>query len=184
MNGGDKIYSWDGTSLVLVRTIVGGTAPEVANCCVNFNGRLYYLWAELISVNRRWPWLGVFDPDTVDATYKWKDDYKSFGYQDALAAVIDSHSVDDEHPNIVWGEPTAMAVYRQRIVATIGSEIATVQYTNTITHSIANNPFSSWHITHPNSFVMEPTGPMYYNNQNTGGLGVTTERAIRYLKVL
>jgi hypothetical protein len=187
MGGDDKIYSWNGTTLSVARTIIDGTDPEQANCCVSFGGRLYYLWAELLAptgYGHRYPWVGRFDPDDVDATYKWQDDYKDFGYATGTEPVADGHDTGGDHPYVAYGVPTAMAVYRQRIVAAIGSELVSPSglYANMVTHSVQMNPYSDWHIAHPNSFLSTPTGPVYFSEgTSTGG---DPHRLYSYFKVL
>lgn len=187
MSGTDEIYSWDGTSLVLAHTITGGTAPEEANCCVAWNGRLYYGWSELIATDaffdERWPWLGVFDPDTVDASYDWTDDYKDFNHSTGNRSVSDGHDTGGLHPYLDWGVVTAMAVYRQRLMVAVGTtRTDTDKYTNIVTHSDPNNPFSDWYIAHPNSFSVLPTGPLYFGLLSAEGGSALRE--MDYFKVL
>lgn len=177
-NGGDKIYTWDGTTLALAQTILGGTSPTRCNCLARFNGRLYYLWAEDLGGNSYWPWLGVFDPDTINSSYKWKDDYKSFGTSDGNVAVVDGHDTGGDHPYMLRAEPTAMAVYRQRLIVAIQKDHSLPSYTYTTlrTHSVENNPYSDWHVIHPNTWVQDPTGPLYLPS-------VGNQISMQYLKV-
>jgi hypothetical protein len=133
--------------------------------------------------DERWPWLGVFDPDTTDTSYDWKDDYVDFGHQSGTRTVADSHSSGGEHPYLNWGVVTAMAVYRQRLMVAVGTTSDNVdKYTNIVTHSEANNPYSSRYIAHPNSFSITPTGPLYFSLDGAGGASALRE--IDYFKVL
>lgn len=159
-NGGDTIYSWDGSSLALAHTITAGS-PEKANVCTAFNGRLYYGWASYTGVGgtlgKRAPRLGMFDPDTADATYKWKDEYKTW----------------DE---MGWGTPLAICNYRQRILMSIGIEITYggqfIHRTEVYTHIVENNPYSTWY----NMYGDNTYGPMVVTDPNPA--------TIMYMKVM
>lgn len=184
MSGDDIIYSWDGSSLAVANTITAGTAPEAANCCVAFGGRLYFMWAELVDTDKRYPWVGVYDPDTVDASYMWFEDYKNFGYATGNVSVSDGHDVAGDHPYVASGIPTAMAVYRQRIVGAVSSTLVSPAgtYANLVTHSVQMNPYSDWHIAHSNSFAQTPTGPLYFA-EATSLAAPSFRRYYQYLKV-
>ena len=142
VDAGTKVFSWDGTTLVLERTITTGINPESVNCCVAFNGRLYYFWREYVSAvpsAAYFPWVGMHDPDTTDAAYAWKDDYVPMGtgtLTDYNTRTGTDVHADGDHPVLGDVNWTAAAVYRQRIVATCGD--------NTFTHSVENNPYSKW----------------------------------------
>lgn len=179
VNGGDKVYQYNGTALSLAHTITGGTTPTRANCCVTFNGRLYYLWAESLGSDDYYPWIGVYEPDAVHASYQWKDDYKNFGYADGNVALVDGHDTLGDHPTINKAVPCAMAVYRQRIFVAIEHEVGGtgVVTTEISTHTTENNPYSDWHIIHPNDYVQQPTGPVWIAPFGTRG-------SIYYLKVI
>lgn len=177
MSGGDKIYTWDGTNLALVRTIVGGTTPTRANCCALFNGRLYYMWTEQVGANDYWPWIGVFDPDTVHASYKWKDDYKSLSYTTGTVALVDGHETAGRHNYMLKAVPTAMAVYRQQLIVAVESTLTSPHVrVDLSTHAIANNPYSSWYIIHINYAAQVGGGSIYLND--------TMQTRIHYLKVM
>lgn len=145
VDGGTKVFSWDGTTLALERTITTGINPEKVNCCVAFHGRLYYFWNELIHVDMAldrytFPWVGMHDPDTTDPVYTWKDDYKmitSLSGTYPTKTGTDVHA-DGDHPEMGDVKWTAAAVYRQRIVATCGALM--------VSHTIENNPSSTWEI--------------------------------------
>jgi hypothetical protein len=186
MSGSDKVYEFNGSALSLSHTITGGTSPEEANCCVAWNGRLYYTWSEFIASDgvedERWPWLGYFDPDTADPAYDWKDDYVDFGHQTGTRSVTDGHDTGGNHPYLDWGVVTALAVYRQRLMAAVGTVNITTKYSNIVTHDVTNNPYSNWYIAHPNAFVITPTGPVYFSINVAAGS--SSQKNITYFKVL
>jgi len=176
VDGGTKIFSWDGTTLALEHTIekvisnvTVAINPEKVNCCVAFNGRLYYFWQEFISANPdidNFPWVGMHDPDTTDPVYAWHDDYKMLGtYPYSTKTGTDVHA-DGDHPTLGGGEWTAAAVYRQHIVAVWGA--------NTYSHAMENNPFSTW------SKLSGIRGPAGWS----GGSSWATLLPIYYLKAL
>lgn len=178
-SGGANIYQWNGTALSLAHTNVTPTSPTRTNCCVAFNGRLYYLWAEALGTDNYYPWIGVYDPDAVHASYQWLDDYKNLGYADGNVALVDGHDTAGDHPTINKAIPCAMAVYRQRIVVAVehtvsGTGVVTTEISS---HAVENNPYSTWGIIHPNDYVQDPPGPLYVPNFGTRG-------QIHYLKVL
>lgn len=152
-DGDTKIYSWNGATLALAHTISGSmTAPEELNVLCAWNGRLYYGWSEFVATvsyyHWRWPWIGVFDPDTVDASYIWKDDYIA-PHESALTTNIasaDGHEVGGNHPYTYYGIITAMAVYRGRLVLAIANKYGTTErLTDLYTHDVANCPDSTWY---------------------------------------
>lgn len=144
-SGSDKIYSWTGSTLALARTVVG-TGTEEVNCLAAFNGRLYYAWGDYTGAGGaygyRVPHLGVFDPDTVDASYIWHDTYKSWA---------STH----------WGAPLAICSYRQRLMLSIGVETTDggsyTLHSNIYTHAVENNPYSTWYAINS----VAPSGPVY-----------------------
>jgi hypothetical protein len=178
MSGEDVVYAWDGGALSIARTITGGTTPCRANCCVAFYGRLYYMWAEDLGGTIEYcPWLGVFDPDATDSTYSWVDDYQDFGYFTSNTSVTDGHDTDGDHPYLHSATPQAMAVYRQRIVVSIGTVVFGSARSFLSTHCVENNPYSTWHIIHSNPFSQTVTGPMYVSTWGNN-------TSIKYMKVL
>jgi hypothetical protein len=187
VDGGTKVFSWDGTTLVLERTIATGINPEKVNCCVAFNGRLYYFWHEFVNANPTiacFPWVGMHDPDTTDVVYQWKDDYKYLGtgLNGAYSTRIgtDVHA-DGDHFVLGGGDWTAAAVYRQRIIAVYGDL--------TFSHAMENNPYSTWSTWETtgawNAGTNEsPLHPRGISGWTGGGSWSTQPPARYYLKAL
>lgn len=72
MSGTDKIFSWDGTTLALARTIVvGGRTVDGAHCCVVMQGRLHYYWTDRVP-NPMQIVQGYLDLDN-QAANQWND---------------------------------------------------------------------------------------------------------------
>lgn len=178
MDGGTKIYSWDGTTLALERTITTGLNPEGANCCVAFNGRLYYFWREKISGDGWFPWVGMHDPDTTDAAYQWDDDYKCMGT--GVVTDYDTRIGTDVHydgDHAVFGDLSwmAVAVYRQRIIAACGSIL--------FSHAVENAPCSAWSTISSYLFAWNDTSEMPLMVGNPAGWG-SSNINVQYLKAL
>ena len=187
VDGGTKIFSWDGTTLALehtIETVISNVKvainPEKVNCCVAFNGRLYYFWREFISANPSiacFPWIGMHDPDTTDPVYAWDDDYKQIliDVPYPTRTGTDVHA-DGDHPvmgDVTW---TAAAVYRQRIVAMIKGYYL-------VSHTIENNPASRWRSVGANTNDM-PLNPRGIGGWTGNGPWGTQNPVIHYLKAL
>ena len=195
VDGGTKIFSWDGTTLALehtietvVQNVTAAINPEKVNCCVAFNGRLYYFWQEFISANPSiacFPWIGMHDPDTTDPVYAWHDDYKMLGTglngAYSTRTGTDVHA-DGDHFTLGGGEWTAAAVYRQRIIAVYGDL--------TFSHAMENNPFSTWSTISIYSAAWNaggsasPLHPRGIAGWTGGGSWSTQAPSISYLKAL
>lgn len=182
-NGTNKIHSWDGTSLTLVRTVPNYTGTtSYLRALAAFNGRLYYTWADAFM--HHWPWLGVFDPDTTKAAFKWVDKYKEIGFSDIMTA--------PSTPTMYFGIPWAMVVYRQRLVVALGcvvpSSAPPAPTMTFVSHVGENNPYSEWYecsphwnVTHPADGRIPP-GPLSFTMRSMDGLMEWPR--INFMKVL
>jgi hypothetical protein len=88
-SGAASVYSFDGSTVAEAHEVTAGTSPGSVNCLCTFQGRLYFTWTEDLGGGAGWPWLGMYDPDTVDTDYQWKDDYVAIGIDDGGVAVAD-----------------------------------------------------------------------------------------------
>lgn len=157
MGGDDKIWTWNGSVILLGHTIAvpdkhgpGNDAdPAYAFSCAVLNGRLYYAWSDLwIYNNEPLPAdkrvqivLGYVDMDN-DALYRYVDDGCSNNSLSTDTADGHGGEISRKGGNAL-GAATAMAQYRGRLWIAAGAYPTgnSILYT----HRVQYSPWDGWH---------------------------------------
>jgi hypothetical protein len=142
MDGVDKIYTWDGSSLALAHTISatasemgrGGGNPAIpglAFCCATLSDRFYFTWTDL-EVEPNLILLGCLD-DKNEAGYQWINTYQYNIYIDDLGGY------PTQGGN---GACTALTEHLGRLWAAFGNY--PVGNSEIWTHSVQFAPYDGW----------------------------------------
>lgn len=141
MSGTNKIFSWDGTTLALARTIVvGGRTVDMAHCCVTTQGRFYYYWTDTVP-NPMQIVQGYLDLDN-QAANQWNDVGCAPGNSTSYIANPGTAGGPQEINNCL-----AAQEYRGRIWLVIGTSTVVAQDAGGLlyTHSRQFMPWDAWH---------------------------------------